>query len=77
MAPRTKKITPEIDAKLYKEFISVSKRQGQTHRHVLEQAPAFYLHQVVPSQYLVRAEVMDAFQQSVAKNRDLLRRLAR
>jgi hypothetical protein len=36
-----------------------------------------YLHNVVPSQHLVRREVMDAFEQSVARNRDLLHRLAK
>ena len=41
-------------------------------KHALE----FYLHNVVPSQHLVRPEVMDAFQQSVARNRELLERLA-
>jgi hypothetical protein len=55
----------------------VAKRNGQSQRHVLEQALTFYLRNVVPSQRLVRPEVMDAFEQSVAKNRDLLERLAK
>lgn len=75
-ASKTKKFTPEIDAGLYDELISVADRNGQTKRHVLEQALRFYLHNVVPSQHLVRTEVMDAFEQSVARNRDLLQRLA-
>jgi hypothetical protein len=74
---KTKKFTPEIDAKLYDELVSVAEQNGQTQRHILEQALAFYLHNVVPSQHLVRREVMDAFEQSVARNRDLLRRLAK
>ncbi len=73
----TKKFTPEIDVKLYKEFVSVAKRNGQSQRYVLEQALTFYLRNVVPSQRLVRPEVMNAFEQSVAKNRDLLERLAK
>ena len=73
----TKKFTPEIDAKLYKEFVAVAEQNGQTKRHVLEQALKFYLRNVVPSQHLVRKEVMDAFEQSVARNRDLLERLAK
>jgi hypothetical protein len=73
----TKKFTPEIDAKLYKEFVAVAKRNGQSQRHVLEEALKFYLKNVVPSQHLVRPEVMDAFEQSVAGNRDLLERLAK
>jgi hypothetical protein len=77
MPLRTKKFTPEIDARLYKEFVAVAKRNGQSQRHVLEQALTFYLRNVVPSQRLVRPEVMDAFEQSVAKNRDLLERLAK
>jgi hypothetical protein len=35
------------------------------------------LHNVVPSQHLVRTEVMNAFEQSVAGNRDLLERLSK
>jgi hypothetical protein len=76
-ATKTKKFTPEIDAQLYKEFVAVAERNGQTKRRVLEQALEFYLHHVVPSQHLVRPEVMDAFEQSVARNRDLLQRLAK
>jgi hypothetical protein len=76
-AARTKKFTPEIDAQLYDEFVAVAEKNGQTKRHVLEQALRFYLDNVVPSQHLVRPEVMDAFEQSVARNRDLLQRLAK
>lgn len=75
--PATKKFTPEIDAKLYKEFVAVAKRNRQSQRHVLEEALKFYLKNVVPSQHLVRPEVMNAFEQSVAGNRDLLDRLAK
>ncbi|HEV7218081.1 MAG: hypothetical protein ACHP8A_08875 [Terriglobales bacterium] len=75
--PTTKKFTPEIDAKLYDEFVALAEQNGQTKRHVLEQALKFYLRNVVPSQHLVRTEVMDAFEQSVTRNRDLLERLAK
>jgi hypothetical protein len=75
--PATKKFTPEIDAKLYKEFVAVAKRNGQSQRHILEEALKFYLKNVVPSQHLVRHEVMDVFEQSVDANRDLLERLAK
>lgn len=75
--PATKKFTPEIDAALYKEFVSVAKKNGQSQRHILEQALAFYLRNVVPSQHLVRREVMNDFEESVAANRDLLERLAK
>ncbi len=77
MPTTTKKFTPEIDAKLYKEFVAVAKRNGQSQRHLLEEALKFYLKNVVPSQHLVRREVMDAFEQSVVANRDLLERLAK
>jgi hypothetical protein len=73
----TKKFTPEIDATLYDELVHTAQRNGQTKRHVLEQALRFYLHNVVPSQHLVRHEVMDAFEESVARNRELLERLAK
>ena len=76
-AGTTKKFTPEIDAKLYDELVAVAEKNGQTKRHVLEQALGFYLHNVVPSQHLVRPQVMDAFEQSVAGNRELLERLAK
>jgi hypothetical protein len=76
-AAKTKKFTPEIDAQLYDEFVAVAEKNGQSKRHVLEQALRFYLQNVVPSQHLVRTEVMDAFDQSVARNRDLLSRLAK
>ena len=75
--PKTKKFTPEIDAKLYDEFVAVAEKNGQTKRHVLEQALTFYLRNLVPSQHLVRPAVMDAFQESVTRNRDLLERLAK
>ena len=75
--PKTKKFTPEIDARLYNELVSVAEKNGQSQRHVLEQALAFYLRNVVPSQHLVRSEVMDTFQESIARNRDLLERLAK
>ncbi len=77
MPATTKKFTPEIDAKLYKEFVAVAKRNGQSQRHVLEEALKFYLKNVVPSQHLVRGEVMESFEQSVSANRDLLERLAK
>ena len=73
----TKKFTPEIDAHLYDEFVAVAEQNGQTKRHVLEQALKFYLHNVVPSQHLVRPEVMNAFEESVTRNRELLESLAK
>ena len=73
----TKKFTPEIDASLYDEFVSVAKQNGQSQRYILEQALAFYLRNVVPSQHLVRRDVMNDFEKSVATNRDLLQRLAK
>ena len=56
--PRSVKIAPEIDAKLYEELVSVAKENGQSQRFVLERALEHYLHNVVPSQRLVRPEVM-------------------
>lgn len=77
MPPITKKFTLEIDAQLYEQLVAVAEQNGQTKKHVLEQALKFYLRNVVPSEDLVRPEVMDAFDQSVARNRNLLRRLAK
>ena len=72
-----RKFAPEIDASLYEEMVQVAKQNGQSQRYILERALDHYLHNVVPSQHLVRGGVMDAFEQSVARNRDLLERLAR
>jgi hypothetical protein len=73
----TKKFTPEIDATLYNDLVKTAEQNGQTQRYVLEQALRFYLHNVVPSQHLVRREVMSAFEDSVTRNRELLERLAK
>lgn len=73
----TKKFTPEIDAGLYDKLVETAERNGQSKRYVLEQALRFYLENVVPSQHLVRREVMDAFEQSVARNREMLEKLAK
>jgi hypothetical protein len=73
---KTKKFTPEIDAKLYEEFVAVAEKNGQSQRHVLEQALEFYLHNVVPSQRLVRADVMDASRRSNEQYRELYQKLA-
>jgi hypothetical protein len=77
MSSTTKKFTPEIDSHLYDEFVAVAEKNGQTKRYVLEEALRFYLHNVVPSQHLVRSDVMEAFDQSVSRNRELLQRLAK
>jgi len=41
-ASRTKKIAPEIDAKLWEELVAVAKQNGQPQRYVLEQALAHH-----------------------------------
>ena len=74
--PKTKKFTPEIDAKLYDEFVAVAEKNGQTKRHVLEQALTFYLRNVVPSQRLVRPEVMEASRRSNQQYRELYKKLS-
>ena len=77
MPSTTKRIAPEIDAKLWKELVAVAKQNGQSQRYVLEQALAHCLHNVVLSQHLVLPQVMDAFEESVERNRDLLERSAK
>lgn len=77
MPSRVKKFAPEIDAKLYEEMVRVAKRNGQSQRYILEKALEHYLHNVVPSQHLVRRRVTDAFEESVTRNRELLERLAK
>jgi hypothetical protein len=45
---------PEINAKLYKEFVAIAKENGQSQRFLLEKAIEHYIHNVVPSQRTVR-----------------------
>ena len=69
--PRRIEIAAEIVAKLYEELVSVAKEKGQSQRFVLERALEHYLHNVVPSQRMVRPEVMAAYRRSNEKHREL------
>ena len=73
----TKIFTAEIDTALCDDFVPAAEQMGQSQGFLLDQALAFYLHNVVPSRHLVRREVMDTFEESVEANRDLLKRLAK
>jgi hypothetical protein len=75
--PRTVKIATEIDAALYQEFVSVAKENGQSQRFVLERALEHYLHNVVPSQHMVRPEVMAAYRRSNKRYRELYKKRAK
>jgi hypothetical protein len=77
MAKETVKIGPAIDAKLYKELVAIARENGQSQRHLLEKAIEHYIHNVVPSQHLVRPEVMDAYRRSNEKFRELYEKLAK
>lgn len=77
MARGTIKIGPAIDAKLYKELVAVAKQNGQSQRHVLEKAIEHYLRDVVPSQHLLRPEVMKAYRRSNEKFQELYEKLAK
>ena len=77
MAKGTVKIGPAIDAKLYKELVAVAKENGQSQRHLLEKAIEHYIHNVVPSQHLVRPEVIEAYRRSNEKFRELYQKLAK
>ena len=77
MAKGTVKIAPEIDAKLYKELVTVAKRNGHSQRYLLEKAIEHYIHNVVPSQHLVRPEVMEAYRRSNEQFRELYQKLAK
>ncbi|MFZ0771390.1 MAG: hypothetical protein WCA49_17220 [Candidatus Sulfotelmatobacter sp.] len=74
--PRTVKIAPEIDAKLYEELVSVAKENGQSQRFVLERALEHYMHNVVPSQRTVRPEMMAAYRRSNEKYRELCKHVS-
>ena len=73
----TIKIGPAIDAKLYKEFVTVAKANGQSQRYLLEKVIERYLHSVVPSQNVVRPEVLEAYRRSNEKFRNLYQKLAK
>lgn len=77
MAKDTVKIGPAIDARLYKELVSVAQENGQSQRHLLEKAIEHYIHNVVPSQHLIRPEVMEAYRRSNEKFRELYKKLAK
>ena len=77
MARGTVKIGPAIHAKLYKELVDIAKENAQSQRHILEKAIEHYLHNVVPSQHLVRPEVMEAYRRSNEKFRELYQKLAK
>ena len=74
--PRTVKIVPEIDAKLYEELVSVARENGQSQRFVLERALEHFLHNVVPSERMVGPQVMAAYRRSNEKYRELYKKLA-
>jgi len=76
MTKTTVKIGPEIDARLYKRLAGIAKERGQSQRHLLEKAIEHYMDNVVPSQQLVRPEVMDAYRRSNDRFRELYRKLA-
>jgi hypothetical protein len=75
--PRSVKIAPEIDAKLYEALVSVAKESGSPSGLCWERALEHYLHNVVPSQRMVRPEVMGAYRRSNEKYRELYKKLAR
>ncbi len=60
-----------------KELVSVARENGQSQRHLLEKAIEHYIHNVVPSQHLIRPEVMEAYRRSNEKFRELYRKLAK
>ena len=77
MPKETVKIGPAIDAKLYQRLVAVAKQNGQSQRHLLEKAIEHYLRDVVPSQHVVRSEVMASYRHSNEKFRKLYEKLAK
>ncbi len=73
----TAKLGLEIDADLYAHLGELAEQNGQSRRFLLEQALKFYFEAVVPSEGTVRAEVLEHFRKSTAKNEKLLRLLAK
>lgn len=76
-ATKTKRISLTINANLWNQFSSLAKQTGQSQRSALEQALLRYLQDAAPAPDLIRPQVMEAFEQFVSRNRDLLQRLAK
>lgn len=72
----TVKIGPEIDRKLYAEFVKLAKKNGQSQRFLLEKAIEHYIRFVAPSNETIRPEAIAHFRRSTAKNRKLHQLLA-
>ena len=72
----TVKIGPEIDRKLYAEFVKLAKKNGQSQRFLLEKAIEHYIRFIAPSNETIRPETMANFRRSTAKNRKLHELLA-
>lgn len=72
----TVKIGPEIDRKLYAEFVKLAKKNGHSQRFLLEKAIEHYLRFVAPSNETIRPEAMAHFRRSTDKNRKLHQLLA-
>jgi predicted transcriptional regulator len=72
----TVKIGPEIDRKLYAEFVRLAKKNGQSQRFLLEKAIEHYIQFVAPSNKTIRPEAMGHFRRSTDKNRKLHELLA-
>jgi len=64
--PRSVKIAPGIDAKLYEELVFVAQENEQSQRFVLERALEHSVHNVVPSQRLVRPGCLSSLQPKVS-----------
>lgn len=73
----TKKIGLEMDVRLYRQLSDLAKQNGQSRRFLLEKALEHYIQFVVPSQTMVRPEVMSHFRRSTDKNRKLHELLAK
>jgi hypothetical protein len=76
-AKGTVKIGLAIDAKLYQEFVTIAKENGQSQQRLLEKAIDHYIHNVVSSRDTVRPEVMEAYRRSNKRFRELYRNLAK
>lgn len=72
----TRKIGLEVSTQLYDRLSKVAERNGQSRRFLLERALEHYLEVVVPSQTIVRPEVMKHFRRSTEKNKKLHQLLA-
>ena len=75
--PATKKFSSLMNKKVLQRLREHAKQHGHSIRYVLEQAVEHYLGTAAPSQETVRPEIIALTEKTIARNSELLKRLAK